>query len=315
DDQGRVEEAAAAVTRLVETEKAVLILGEVASTRSIAMAEVAEAVRIPMITPASTNSKVTEGKAYVFRVCFTDTFQGFAMARFARETLKISKVAVLKAADNDYSAGLVQAFTSRFRGMGGKIVKDETYAPGERDFKAHLAAIKASQAEAIYIPGYYGEVGLAARQARELGIAVPLLGGDGWSSKELFGIGGEAVEGGYFTNHYSTQDPSPRVQEFVADYKAAFRTEPDSFAALGYDAMRVAANAISRASGLSGDELRDAIAATRDFDGVTGAITIDARHNAAKPAVVLKIVGGATAYQTTIAPERDGLLPVGSKRP
>jgi branched-chain amino acid transport system substrate-binding protein len=256
-----------------------------------------------MITHASTNPKVTDGNGYVFRVCFIDPFQGYVMAKFARETLKMSKVAVLKDVRNDYSIGLAAAFVARFKGMGGKIVKEEAYSAGDKDFKAQLASIKAAEPEAVYVPGYYADVGLVARQAKRLGLNVPLLGGDGWSSEKLYEIGGEAIEGSYYSNHYSTQDPSPRIQEFVAEYKEAFGGEPDCFAALGYDAARVAGNAIARAKSLSGDDLRDAIAQTKDFDGVTGMITIDAKHNATKPAVVLKVEGGKSVYQTTVAPE------------
>ena len=303
DDQGRPEEAATAMTRLIDGDKVVLVLGEVASTRSIAMAAVAENHKVPMISHASTNPKVTDGNNYVFRVCFIDPFQGYVMAKFARETLKISKVAILKDVRNDYSIGLAAAFVARFKGMGGKIVKEEAYSAGDKDFKAQLASIKAAEPDAIYVPGYYADVGLVARQSKRMGMNVPLLGGDGWSSEKLYEIGGEAIEGSYYSNHYSTQDPSPRIQEFVAEYKQAYGGEPDCFAALGYDAARVAANAIARAKSLSGDDLRDAVAQTKDFDGVTGMITIDAKHNATKPAVVLKVEGGKSVYQTTVAPE------------
>jgi branched-chain amino acid transport system substrate-binding protein len=304
DDQGRPEEAATAMTRLITGDKVVLVLGEVASTRSIAMAAVAENHKVPMISHASTNPKVTEGNSFVFRVCFIDPFQGYVMAKFARETLKINKVAILKDVRNDYSIGLAQAFVARFKAMGGTIAKEESYSAGDKDFKAQLASIRAAAPEAIYVPGYYGDVGLVARQAKRMELTVPLLGGDGWSSEKLYEIGAEAIEGSYYSNHYSTQDPSPRIQEFVAEFRSAYNAEPDCFAALGYDAMRVAANAIARAKTLSGPDLRDAVAATKDFDGVTGSITLDAKHNATKPAVVLKVEGGKSVYQTTIAPEK-----------
>ena len=302
DDRGSAEEAAAAFAKLVDADKVVLVLGEATSTRSIAMAAVAEKLATPMISPAATNPKVTAGNAFVFRVCFTDPFQGYVMAKFARDNLKLSKVAVLQDPRNDYSVGLAQSFTARFKAAGGKVVREETYAAGATDFKAQIVALKAAEPEAIYLPGYYGDVGVFAQQARALGLKAPLLGGDGWSSGKLFVGGGAAIEGSYFSDHYSTQDPSPRIQEFLAEFRAAYGTEPDSFAALGYDALRVAANAIARAKSLSGPDLRDAIASTREFDGVTGVITVDAKHDATTPAVVLKVEGGKAVYQTTVAP-------------
>ncbi len=302
DDQGKPEEAATATTRLITQDKAVLILGEVASTRSIAMASVAENNQVPMISPSSTNPKVTEGKNFVFRVCFIDPFQGLVMAKFAHENLKLTKIAVLKDVRNDYSIGLTDVFTARFKDMGGEIVKEEAYSAGDKDFRAQLAAIKGSNPEAVYVPGYYTDVGLIAKQAKRVGLNVPLLGGDGWDSPKLFEIGGDAIEGGYFSNHYSTQDPSPKIQKFVADFKARFGVVPDGLAAMGYDAAKVAIDAIARAKSLAGPDIRDAIAETKNFDGVTGRITIDEQHNAVKPAVVVKVDAGKLAYQTTIAP-------------
>lgn len=303
DDQGRPEEAATAMTRLVTEDKVALVLGEVASTRSIAMAAVAENKRVPMISHASTNPKVTEGRGYVFRVCFIDPFQGYVMAKFARENLKLKKVAVLKDVRNDYSIGLAQVFVARFKGMGGEVVKEEAYSAGDKDFRAQLAAIKAAGPEAVYVPGYYSDVGLVARQARRLGLDIPLMGGDGWDSDRLYDLGGEAVVGSYFSNHYSTQDPSPAIQKFIAAYKATYNEIPDAMAALGYDAAKIAASAIGRAKSLSGDDLRDAIAQTKGFAGVTGVITIDEKHNATKPAVVLKVADRKAVFQATVSPE------------
>ncbi len=303
DDQGRPEEAATAMTRLVTEDKVALVLGEVASTRSIAMAAVAENNHVPMITHASTNPKVTQGRSYVFRVCFIDPFQGYVMAKFARENLKLQKVAVLKDVRNDYSIGLAQVFVTRFKAMGGEVVKEEAYSAGDKDFKAQLAAIKAAGPQAVYVPGYYSDVGLVARQARRLGLEVPLMGGDGWDSDRLYELGGDAVVGSYFSNHYATQDPSPAIQKFVADYKAAYGEVPDAMAALSYDAAKIAASAIARAKSLSGEDLKDAIAQTKDFAGVTGVITIDEKHNATKPAVVLKVEDHKAVFQATVAPE------------
>jgi len=302
DDQGKPEEAANAATRLVNQDHAVVILGEVASTNSIAMANVAQLAGVPMITPTSTNPKVTQIGDYISRVCFIDPFQGFVMAKFARENLKLNKVAVLRDLKSDYSTGLTDVFTRKFTEMGGKIVAVETYNQGDSDFRGQLTAIKRANPDGIYVPGYYSEVGVIARQARELGLAVPIMGGDGWDSEKLFELGGSAVEGHYFSNHYSSDDPSPRVQKFVAAYKAAYGAVPDALATLAYDAAGVAIEAMRRAPDLSGKSLRDAIAQTKEYPGVAGVITLDDRRNAVKPATILRVGKGKFEYVATINP-------------
>jgi branched-chain amino acid transport system substrate-binding protein len=306
DSQGKPEEAAVAATRLLVNDKVNVLLGEVASSRSLAMAPVADERQVPMITPSSTNPRVTKegGKVrpFVFRVCFIDPFQGTVMAKFARERLKVAKVAILRDVGNDYSVGLADFFQDKFRQLGGEIVTDQSYKAGDQDFKAQLTAIKNRNPEAIYVPGYYTDVALIARQSRELGMKQPLLGGDGWDSVKLYEIGGKAIEGSYFSNHYSPDDPSPRIQEFVQAYQKRFGGVPDGLAAQGYDAAMVAFDAMKRASVPSGVALRDAIAATKDYPGVTGIITIDENHDALKPAVVLEVKGGKSVYATTIAP-------------
>jgi branched-chain amino acid transport system substrate-binding protein len=306
DDQGKPEEAAIAAERLIVSDKISVLLGEVASSRSLAMAPKADAYHVPMITPSSTNPRVTKdaGKTrpYVFRVCFIDPFQGTVMAKFASEK-GIKKVAVLRDVGNDYSVGLADYFLSKYKELGGAIVDDQSYKAGDQDFKAQLTAIKAKGPEAIYVPGYYTDVALIARQARELGIKAPLMGGDGWDSPKLFEIGGKALEGSYFSNHYSYEDPSPRIQDFVKKYKERFGAVPDGLAATGYDAARIAFDAMGRAKELTGEAIREAIEATKGFEGVTGVISIDGDHNAVKPAVVLEIKGGAGHYVATVQPD------------
>ncbi len=302
DDQGKPEEAATAVTRLITLDKVAAILGEVASSRSLAMAPIAQQYKIPMVTPSSTNPKVTEQGDYIFRVCFIDPFQGHVMAKFAYSVLKVKKVAILRDIKNDYSVGLANFFTDTFKKDGGEIVIDQSYSAGDIDFKSQLTSIRSKNPEAIFIPGYYTEVGLIARQARELGVNVPLLGGDGWDSPKLKEIGGQAVENTYFSNHYSVEEKSPHVQEFITKFKEAFGVIPDGLAAMGYDAARVLADSMSRATTLSGVDIRSALAATRDFLGVTGKISIDANRNAVKSAVILKVSGGEYKYQMTMNP-------------
>ncbi len=302
DDQGKPDEAATAVTKLITQDKIVALLGEVASSRSLAMAPIAQSNKVPMITPSSTNPKVTEQGDYIFRVCFIDPFQGTVMAKFASDTLKIKKVAILRDVKNDYSVGLADYFKSTFEKSGGKIVLDQSYSAGDMDFKSQLTAIRTTKPDAIYIPGYYTEVGLIARQAKELGINVPLLGGDGWDSPKLKEIGGKAIEGSYFSNHYSEEDQSPVVQKFIAEYKARWNSVPSGLAAMGYDAAMVLADAMTRAPDLTNVAIRDALAATKEFQGVTGIITLNEKRDPIKSAVVLKVADGRFKYQTTVNP-------------
>jgi branched-chain amino acid transport system substrate-binding protein len=306
DSQGKPEEAAVAATRLIVNDKVTILLGEVASSRSLAMAPIADANKAPMITPSSTNPRVTkdQGKVrpFVFRVCFIDPFQGTVMAKFSRDTLKISKVAILRDVGNDYSMGLADYFLSKLKELGGTIVDDQSYKAGDQDFKAQLTAIKGKNPEAVYVPGYYTDVALIIRQARELGMKVPFMGGDGWDSAKLYEIGGKALDGCYFSNHYSADDPSPRIQDFVKRYKEKFGQVPDGLAAQGYDAGQVAVDAMTRAKDFSGASIKEALEQTRDFPGVTGIITINADHDAVKPAVVLKIEGSKAHYVTTVNP-------------
>jgi branched-chain amino acid transport system substrate-binding protein len=266
------------------------------------MAPKCQSAQVPMITPSSTNPKVTQVGDYIFRVCFIDPFQGFVMAKFAKENLKFTRAAVLKDLKSAYSLGLTDVFTRKFTEMGGKIVTTEAYSKGDSDFRAQLTAIKGHKPDAIYVPGYYNDVGIIARQAREIGIKAPLLGGDGWDSEKLWELGGNAIVGSYFSNHYSPDDPSPRVQGFLAKYKAAYGGIPDSLAALGYDAANVAINAMRQAPDFSGPSLRAAIAQTKDFPGVAGTITLDENRNPVKPAVVLQVGNGKNKYIATISP-------------
>src|SRR5262244_2208225 len=302
DDQSKPEEAATAATKLINQNKVVALLGEVASSRSLAAAPICQANSIPMISPSSTNPRVTQTGDYIFRVCFIDPFQGGVMARFASETLKVKKVAILVDVRNDYSIGLQTFFRENFKRLGGTIVSEQSYSEGDSDFHAQLTQIKSANPEAIYVPGYYTEVGTIARQARELGITVPLLGGDGWDSPRLFEIGGEALNGCYLSNHYSVDDPSPAIQKFVKEYRDRYKQTPDALAALGYDAAKILADAMTRSGSTDAAKVRDALAQTKDFAGVTGQITIDKDRNAVKPAVVLKIQNGKFVYVETVTP-------------
>ena len=302
DTRGDSAEAANAVTRLIDVEKSTAILGEVASSLSLAGGRVAQRRKIPMVSPSSTNPKVTEVGDYIFRVCFLDPFQGKAMAKFAKDTLKVEKVAILKDIKNDYSIGLADAFKESFEKIGGKIIVEQSYGQGDTDFSAQVTAIKNTDAQAIFVPGYYAEVGSIARTAERLGVKLPLLGGDGWDAPDLFKIGGDAINGSYFSNHFAPDAATPKAQKFVADFKAKHGVEPTGLGALGWDAAMVLVEAMKKAGGFEADAVRKALSETRDFEGVTGKITMDPQRNANKSAVVLKVVDGAAKYETTVEP-------------
>jgi branched-chain amino acid transport system substrate-binding protein len=266
-----------------------------------------------MISPSSTNPAVTQVGDYISRVCFIDPFQGEVMAKFAANTLKAKTAAIMLDFNSPYSRGLADFFEASFTKLGGQIVDKQSYTQGDRDYKGQLTAIRAKNPEVIYVPGYYGEVGVIAKQAEQLGIDKPMLGGDGWDATQLWELGGSSLNGDFISNHYSVDDPSPAIQKFVAAYKARNGSAPDALAALGYDAMKVLADAIKRAGTTEGPALKDAINATKDFPGVTGTITIDADRNAVKPAVVLKLQDGKYIYQETVYPE--GMTPATSASP
>jgi branched-chain amino acid transport system substrate-binding protein len=302
DDQGKPEEAQTVVSRLINRDRVIAVIGENASSRSLAAAPVCQQAGIPMISPSSTNPKVTAVGDFIFRVCFIDPFQGQVMAKFAAKTLKVKKVAILRDIKNDYSVGLAEVFVKSFQGLGGSIVGNESYSEGDNDFSAQLTSLKQVNPEAIFIPGYYTEAGLIARQARQLGIKVPLLGGDGWESPKLWEIGGEALNDCYYSNHYSLNDPSPSVQNFVKAFQSRYDHVPDAVAALSYDATAVLFHAIKKTGSTDPKSIRDALASIRQYRGVTGEITIDENRNAVKPAVVLRVKNGDLEFIETIAP-------------
>ncbi|HKO53824.1 MAG TPA: ABC transporter substrate-binding protein [Polyangiaceae bacterium] len=302
DTRGDSAEAANAVNRLIDVEKVSAVLGEVASSLSLAGGRVAQRRKIPMISPTSTNPKVTEVGEYIFRVCFIDPFQGKVMATFARNNLKFDRVAILKDVKNDYSIGLADAFRKSFSAAGGTIVVEQSYSQGDTDFSAQVTAIRGTQAQAVFVPGYYSEVGTIARTAERLGLKVPLLGGDGWDSPDLFKIGGDAINGSYFSNHFAPDVATEKAKTFVANFSKKYGQAPTGLGALGYEAALVLIDSIKRAGKNDPSAIRDAIAATKDFDGVTGKITIDAQRNPQKNAVVLKVEGGKAKFETAIAP-------------
>lgn len=303
DNRSTPGESATIAKKLITRDHVVAVLGEVASGRSLEAAPICQANRIPMISPSSTNPKVTEMGDFIFRVCFTDPFQGRLLAEFAKRSLKAQSVAILSDVSAPYSVGLAEFFRGPFVAGGGKIVSEQKYTGGDKDFKAQLTALKAAKPDAIFVPGYYTEAGLIVSQARQLGITVTLFGGDGWEAPELLQIGGSALEGTYYSTHFTAENPDPKIQKFVGAYRAKYGGEtPNSMAALGYDSAMVLAEAIKRAGTTDGAKLREAIAATKDFEGVSGRTTLDAQRNATKPAVIVTVKDGQFRHVESIAP-------------
>jgi branched-chain amino acid transport system substrate-binding protein len=303
DDRGEASEAASVVSKLITRDHVIALIGEQASSRTLAAAPIAQRYSIPMIAPTSTNIEVTKKGDYIFRVCFTDAYQGRILAIFARRTLKAETAALLVDVKSDYSVGLADAFRAEFTARGGRIVGEQRYAEGDGDFSAQLTALREAKPQILFVPGYYTDAGLIARQAKALALGATMLGGDGFDSPKLIEIGGESMEGVYFSNHYAPEDPSPEVQTFVAEYRAIHREDPDSIAALSYDAARLLADAIRRAGSTEGKRVRDALAGMREWTGVSGTITFDAERNPIKPGVILKVERGRAKFFEKIAPE------------
>ena len=303
DNQSKAGESATIVKKLIARDKVVAILGEVASSRSLEAAPICQAAKIPQISPSSTNPSVTATGDYIFRVCFIDPFQGVVMAKFAKDTLKIRKVAVLTSVSSAYSVGLAKYFKERFAADGGTVAIEQKYSEGDKDYKAQLTAIKAAGIEGIFVPGYYTEAALVCKQAKDLGLSVPIFGGDGWEAPQLLEIGGGAVEGAYYSTHYSPENQTPAVTTFLAKFSQRWNKEtPDAMAALGYDSAMVLVDAIKRAGTTEGPKLRDALAATKNYLGITGNTTLDDQRNATKSAVVITVKGGKFRFVETVSP-------------
>ena len=301
DDQSKNGEAATVTKKLVSRENVVAVIGEISSSKSLEMAPICQKAGIPMVSPGSTNTKVTEVGDFIFRVCFIDPFQGTVMAKFALSK-GWKKMAVMTDVKEDYSVGLSQFFKNYYTQNGGTLAVEQSFSKGDKDFKAQLTAIKAAGVDAIFVPGYYSEIGLIASQARELGITVPMCGGDGWDDASLITVAGKAVEGCFFSNHFSTEDKSEAIQGFVKKYQALKNEKPSTFVALGYDSAMLLFHAMKTAGSTDGKAVRDALAATKDYPGITGNITLDEKRNATKSAVILTIKDGQFVYVETVKP-------------
>lgn len=302
DDENKPESTASVFQKLITQDQVVAIIGSQSSSASNAGAPIANDAKVPMISPWATNPNVTKDKPFVFRAAFIDPFQGYVMAKFAYENLGARKAAVLYDVAQDYNKGLAEVFRDEFTKTGGQITAFETYTTGDKDFSAQLTKIKATDPDVLFLPNYYSEVPLQVQQARRLGIDAVIIGGDAWDSPDLLELGGADLEGSYFSNHYSSSSDAPKVREFVEKYEAKYGTAPDAAAALTYDAAYILFQAIQQAGSLDREKIRDAIAATKGFEGITGTISYEGSGDPVKPAVVLKIENGQFKYETTVNP-------------
>ncbi|MEW6381507.1 MAG: ABC transporter substrate-binding protein [bacterium] len=304
DDEGRPESAANAYRKLIDQDGVAAIVGTVMSKCSLAGAPIAQEAHVPMISNASTNPQVTLVGDYIFRACFIDPFQGRIMANFAFTSLGKRRAAVLFDNGNDYNKGLAEFFKVRFTELGGEIVAYEAFTDEDKtqDFSAQLTKIKAAGPDILFLPNYYSSVALIAKQARAMGIDVPMIGGDGWDSPQLMVLGKEAVEGNFFSTHFSKDDPSPQVQKFVKSYAEKYQQDPDALAALAYDACLILFEALRTARSLKGEDIRDALKNIRNFAAVSGQITFDAQRNPIKGAVIVKIENGRQVFYQRINP-------------
>jgi branched-chain amino acid transport system substrate-binding protein len=303
DVQSKQGESATAAKRLISREKVVALIGANASANSLEAAPICQNAKIPMMAISSTNVKVTEVGDYIFRICYIDPFQGAVLAKFAHSSLKAKRIAFMTAVNSPYSVGLSGFIRERFTALGGEVVADQKYNEGEKDFRAQLTALRSARPDAIAATGFYTEAALICIQARELGLNVPIFGGDGWEAPQLIELGGKAVEGTYYATYFSAQNQSPRVASFVQRYQKRWNGEiPEAVAALGYDATFLIAGAIERTGTTDGPKLRDALAGTKDFEGITGKTTIDAHRNSAKPAFMQTVKNGKIEFFEAVVP-------------
>ncbi|HVZ66360.1 MAG TPA: ABC transporter substrate-binding protein [Lacunisphaera sp.] len=303
DNQSKLGESATIAKKFVARDRVVAVLGGNTSSNSLEAAPVFQHAHVPMVAITSTNPRVTEVGDYIFRVCFIDPFQGLALAKFARHSLGLQRVAIITSVNNPYSVGLSKVFRERFAAAGGTIVAEQRHSEGDKDFRAQVTAIKAAGAEAILHSGNYTEGALICKQARELGFTGKFLGGDAWEGPDLVAIGGAAVEGAYYSTHASAETPTPAMQGFVKRYRTRWDGEtPNATTTLGYEAALLLFDAMRRAGSTEGPKVRDALAATKDFQGVTGLITIDAQRNASKPAMIIQVRDGRFKFVEAIAP-------------
>jgi branched-chain amino acid transport system substrate-binding protein len=306
DNRSDKAEAATAMQRLIQQDRAIAVIGSYGSSNAMAGGEVAEKAHVPVMGCSPTNPLVTQGKDYYFRACFIDPFQGRVMAKYAIEDLGVKTVAIIQDVAQDYSVGLAAFFREAFIELAGDatgIVAFTSYQTGDQDFTAQLTSAFAHNPDAIYTPGYFGDAALLAKQARELGFEGYILGGDAWEAPELIEIGGTAAEGLIFSTHYHPDAAlNPASAQFVQDFEAEYGERPSAFAALGYDAYLLVIDSIKRANSFDPEEIKDAMAAISGYPAVTGTITMDATGDAVKDAVILTVENGEFVYLSTVSP-------------
>jgi branched-chain amino acid transport system substrate-binding protein len=302
DNGSKAGETATILRKFISQDKVAAVLGGLTSSSTMEGAPLAQAAKIPLLTPSATNVAITKIGNYIFRSCFIDPFTGQIMAKFALDRLQAKQAMVMTDLKQDYSVGLTDAIRLYFSRNGAKILNALSYSSGDTDFRTQLTAVRIAHPDLVFLPGYYTEAALILLQARQLGIRCPFVGGEGWDSPTLVKVAGKAAEGSYYTDHFSAADPDPRVQKFVQTYRAKYAALPDALAALWYDGARLLAEAVQRAGSTDPEKIRDALAATRDFDGVTGRISIDVDRNASKPGVILEIVNGEPKMVQQITP-------------
>jgi len=296
-------EAANAVSRLIKKEKVVAIIGTATSGNTMAGASIAEEAKVPIVSPTATDPRVTQNRKYIFRVCFIDPFQGAVAAKYAFENLKSRRAALLIDQAQDYCVDLANFFKQDFVKMGGTIVSSTFCQSGDQDFTAQLSAIKSSRPDILYLPNYYTEDALVCKQAAELGLKVPILSADGAQAPELISIGGKAVEGFTFTGHFAKEGATTALaKQYIQAYESKNKTEASGFDALGADAYFVLVDAIERAKSTEGPKIREALASTKDFAGVSGVLSIGEDGNAKKGMIMLHVKDGKFRYLTTILP-------------
>jgi branched-chain amino acid transport system substrate-binding protein len=301
-------ESANVAMKLSTVDKVVAILGPATSGNTKSAAPVANQNKVPLISGSATADDVTvdsNGKVreYLFRTCFSDSFQGFIMANFAFNDLAGKNAAILVDSTSDYSKGLAKKFKERYAELGGKVVTEEAYQQKETDFRAVLTSIKATNPDVLFLPGYYTEVGLIVKQARELGLNVPVLGGDGYDSPKLAELAGkDALNKVYFTNHYSSNDTTTEVVKFKESYNAEYKKDPNAFNALGYDMAYFLVDALKRAGEANSEKVKEALATTKDFSGITGTLSVDENHNAVKSITILEVKDGEPTFLTKVEP-------------
>jgi branched-chain amino acid transport system substrate-binding protein len=302
DNGSKAGETATILRKFISQDKVVAVLGGLTSSSTMEGAPLAQAAKLPLLTPSATNIAVTKVGNYIFRSCFIDPFTGQMMARFALDRLQAKQAIVMTDVKQDYSVGVTDAIRLYFSQGGAKILSALSYSSGDTDFRTQLTAVRMAHPEVVFLPGYYTEAALILLQAKQLGIRCPFVGGEGWDSPTLVQVAGKAADGNYYTDHFSAADSDPEVQKFVQTYRAKYATLPDALAALWYDGARLLTQAVQRAGSTDPEKVREALAATRNFDGVTGRISIDDNRNASKPGVILEIVNGEPKMVQQITP-------------